>query len=118
MITPPLMLGRNEPTPCKGCPYFTSVGCGCDNEGHLWPQRPDYEAAVLTFLGSPSLAALLADDEHRRQLLDIRDLIDDDDLARAWLIGMNPQLDDQSPLGFIATGCGAEALAAAREFVR
>lgn len=116
MITPPLMLGRNEPTPCKGCPYFTSVGCGCDNEGYDWPQNPDYEGAVLAFLG-PALAALLADDVHRRQLLDIRVLIADDDLARAWLIGMNPMLDDQSPLSFITTGCGAEALAAAREFV-
>lgn len=118
MSNPPLMLGRSEPTACKGCPYFTGPGCGCDNEGHAWPRNPDYEGAVLGFLGSPALAALLTDDVHRRQLLDIRDLIDDDDLARAWLIGMNPALDDQSPLGFIAAGCGAEALAAAREFVR
>jgi hypothetical protein len=116
MITPPLMLGRNEPTPCKGCPYFTSVGCVCDNEGHLWPQRPDYEGAVLAFLGFPALAALLTDDDHRRQLLDIRDLIDDDDLARAWLIGMNPALYDRSPLGAIADGHGEAALIAARDF--
>lgn len=83
---------------------------------HHAPPVPDYEGAVLAFLG-PTLAALLADDVHRRQLLDIRDLIDDDDLARAWLIGMNPALDDQPPLGAITDGRGAEALAAAREFV-
>lgn len=79
---------------------------------------PDSESAVLAFLHTPALAALLTDDDQRRQLLDIRDLIGDDDLARAWLIGMNPDLGDESPLGAIADGRGADAMAAAREFIQ
>jgi hypothetical protein len=73
-------------------------------------------AAALAFL-SPNLAALLTDDVQRRQLLAIRHLIADDDLSRAWLIGMNPDLNDASPLGAIADGRGDQAMAAAREFV-
>jgi len=76
----------------------------------------DMAAPTEVFLG-PALASLLTDDVQRQQLFDIRELIDDDKLAWAWLIGMNPILDDQSPLGFIAAGCGAEAMSAAREFV-
>jgi hypothetical protein len=72
-------------------------------------------AAVLAFL-PPALVPLLSTDVQRRQLLDIRYLIGDDDLARAWLIGMNPGLYDNSPLGAIADGHGEAALAAAREF--
>lgn len=69
------------------------------------------------FLG-PALASILTSDVHRRQVADIRELIGDDDLAWAWLIGMNPYLGDAWPLGAIADGRGANALAAAREFMR
>lgn len=79
---------------------------------------PDSESAVLAFLHTPALAALLTTGDQRRLLLDIRDLIADDDLARAWLIGMNPALGDESPLGAIADGRGDQAMAAAREFIQ
>lgn len=36
---------------------------------------------------------------------------------RAWFMGMNPQLDDQSPAEAIAAGDARGALAAARVFV-
>lgn len=70
--------------------------------------------AVLAFL-HPGLDRVLKNDAQRRQVLEIRDLIGCDDLARAWLIGMNPALYDQSPLTAIADGHGAAALVAARE---
>ncbi|MFD8771436.1 hypothetical protein [Streptomyces sp. NPDC059916] len=37
--------------------------------------------------------------------------------ARAWMIGMNPHLDDQAPILAIATGRGREAEAAARAYL-
>ncbi|MEV7421332.1 MULTISPECIES: XRE family transcriptional regulator [unclassified Streptomyces] len=38
--------------------------------------------------------------------------------ARAWMIGMNPQLDDDSPLEVIAEGRVKDAMAAARSYVK
>jgi hypothetical protein len=94
---------------------------------HPEPQRPPYaipaaapiplSAAVLALLG-PALAALLTTDDQRRAVLDIRDLIGgDDNITRAWLIGQNPHLDDESPLGAIADGRSEAAMIAARAFV-
>ncbi|MCF6525180.1 XRE family transcriptional regulator [Streptomyces sp. JJ36] len=37
--------------------------------------------------------------------------------ARAWLIGMNPQLDDEAPLKVIAEGRGREVMVAARAYL-
>ncbi|MEU3226212.1 XRE family transcriptional regulator [Streptomyces sp. NPDC006976] len=39
-------------------------------------------------------------------------------IARAWMLGMNPQLDDDSPIEAIAEGRFKEAMAAARSFQR
>jgi hypothetical protein len=38
-------------------------------------------------------------------------------VVRAWFMGMNPQLDDQSPAEALAEGRAREAMAAARAFV-
>jgi hypothetical protein len=43
--------------------------------------------------------------------------VDADHTARAWFIGMNPQLDDEAPLDVLAEGHVKEALSAARSFV-
>ncbi|MET7520719.1 XRE family transcriptional regulator [Streptomyces sp. NPDC005480] len=39
-------------------------------------------------------------------------------IARAWMLGMNPQLDDNSPIEAIAEGNFKEVMAAARSFQR
>ncbi|MFE6891955.1 XRE family transcriptional regulator [Streptomyces sp. NPDC057694] len=39
-------------------------------------------------------------------------------IARAWMLGMNPQLDDTSPIEAIAKGRFKEVMAAARSFQR
>ncbi|MFF7415466.1 XRE family transcriptional regulator [Streptomyces lydicus] len=38
--------------------------------------------------------------------------------ARAWMIGMNPQLDDDSPLQAIADDRFKDAMAAARSYIK
>jgi hypothetical protein len=39
-------------------------------------------------------------------------------IARAWMMGMNPQLDDASPIEAISEGRQKEVMAAARSFQR
>ncbi|WP_409239443.1 XRE family transcriptional regulator [Streptomyces sp. PA5.6] len=39
-------------------------------------------------------------------------------IARAWMMGMNPQLEDDSPIEAIADGRTKEVMAAARSFQR
>ena len=43
--------------------------------------------------------------------------VESDHTVRAWFIGMNPQLDDQSPIELIVEGNTKAVLAAARSFV-
>ena len=42
--------------------------------------------------------------------------VEGDHTIRAWFMGMNPQLDDESPAEVIAAGRAREAMAAARAF--
>jgi hypothetical protein len=42
---------------------------------------------------------------------------DADHTVRAWFIGMNPQLDDESPADVIAEGNSKAVMAAARSFI-
>ena len=39
------------------------------------------------------------------------------DVARAWFMGMNPQLDDESPAEALSTGRARDVVAAARAFI-
>ena len=39
------------------------------------------------------------------------------DVARAWFMGMNPQLDDESPAEALSTGRARDVMAAARAFI-
>jgi hypothetical protein len=43
--------------------------------------------------------------------------VDSPHVARAWFIGMNPQLDDEAPADVIREGRLREALVAAQAFV-
>ena len=61
------------------------------------------------------------DDERRlRDAFNVFSLIEEADdayVARAWFIGMNPQLDDDSPIEQLAAGNARAVLAAARAYV-
>ena len=39
------------------------------------------------------------------------------DVARAWFMGMNPQLEDESPAKALSTGRARDVMAAARAFI-
>jgi len=51
------------------------------------------------------------------QVLQLLLTVDSPHVARAWLIGMNPQLDDEAPADVIREGRLREALVAAQAFV-
>ncbi|MFI7096745.1 hypothetical protein [Streptomyces lydicus] len=68
----------------------------------------------------PNLADWLDTDEHRDQAHTLLQLIATKDgpyIAAAWLIGMNPHLNDDSPLQAIRNGHSADARAAARAYL-
>ncbi|MEV8311817.1 XRE family transcriptional regulator [Streptomyces flavidovirens] len=59
-------------------------------------------------------------EDRLRAALQVFQLIQDAEslyTARAWLIGMNPQLDDQPPLTVIAEGRFRDVMVAARAYV-
>ncbi|MFD9400254.1 XRE family transcriptional regulator [Streptomyces sp. NPDC060011] len=59
-------------------------------------------------------------EERLRAALQILQLIQDAEslyTARAWLIGMNPQLNDEAPLTMIAEGYFRDVMVAARAYV-
>lgn len=51
------------------------------------------------------------------QVVDLLTSADSGDVARAWFMGMNPQLDDESPAEALSTGRARDVMAAARAFV-
>lgn len=51
------------------------------------------------------------------QIFRLLESSESDYTIRAWFIGMNPQLDDDSPLEAIAAGRHKDALVAARAFL-
>ncbi|MFI0156187.1 hypothetical protein [Streptomyces lydicus] len=69
----------------------------------------DPDARFLTAHFGPKVAALLTSPRLRAAVLAF-DLIassyqrDGDCIARAWMVGMNPHLDEQSPIDAIADG--------------
>ncbi|MEV8523199.1 hypothetical protein AB0451_03425 [Streptomyces sp. NPDC052000] len=79
----------------------------------------DQPAALRQHLG-PNLADLLSTDAQRADALAVFGLIaaaDGPDIARAWMVGMNPELDDQAPLLVIRDGDTAAVLAAAHFYL-
>lgn len=72
-----------------------------------------------TLLG-PELATLLTTPKQQQTAAQIiQQLADREDqhTARAWMIGMNPHLDDQAPILAIAEGRADEVRAAARAYL-
>lgn len=82
--------------------------------------QPTDPAAFLAAQFSPRVAALLTTVEQQETATRIiRELADRECLAtaRAWMIGMNPHLDDQAPILAIVDGRGGDAEAAARAYL-
>jgi hypothetical protein len=67
----------------------------------------------------PGLAALLPAETHDAALTVFRLIADAEgaDVARAWLIGVNPLLDDRAPFDVIRDGDAAAVIAAARSYL-
>ncbi|MEO8907780.1 MAG: hypothetical protein ABI310_06835 [Microbacteriaceae bacterium] len=51
------------------------------------------------------------------QVLEVLLTVQDPSVVRAWFMGMNPQLDDQSPAEVLAEGGVRDVMAAARAFI-
>jgi hypothetical protein len=51
------------------------------------------------------------------QIVELLTTVDSESVARAWFMGMNPQLDDDSPAEAIAEGRARDVLAAARAYI-
>jgi hypothetical protein len=76
-------------------------------------------AGVRAALG-PNLAALLPEPAQQADVLAVFGRIadvDGPDVARAWLVGMNPLLDDRAPLTVIRDGGTPAVLAAANAYL-
>lgn len=112
-------------TNCRDCDSRTDhdgLCAVCRQEAHedWWPHREQdvTEEALQQILG-PSLAAQLTTGMHRAEARMAYDLIAaalSEDTARAWLIGQNPDLDDQSPIAAIVQGRRFEVLTTARTY--
>lgn len=50
------------------------------------------------------------------QIVQVLTDVDPDEVVRAWFLGMNPQLEDESPVEALAAGRARDVLAAARAF--
>ncbi|MGW7001365.1 hypothetical protein ACWGCW_00710 [Streptomyces sp. NPDC054933] len=75
-------------------------------------------SSVKTALG-PELAAYLTTSDQRAVAAEVFALIAEDSdpgAARAWLIGVNPHLDDENPIRAIAANRADEVLAAAHAY--
>ena len=51
------------------------------------------------------------------QIVELLTSAESADVARAWFMGMNPQLDDESPAEALSTGRARDVIAAARAFI-
>ena len=51
------------------------------------------------------------------QVVELMASVEHDDVVRAWFMGMNPQLDDESPSEALAAGRARDVMAAARAFI-
>jgi hypothetical protein len=51
------------------------------------------------------------------QIVQVLAEVEPDEVIRAWFMGMNPQLGDESPLESLREGRARDAMAAARAFV-
>lgn len=80
----------------------------------------DHSPQTLAQLLGPSLAARLTTTTQRAEARAAFDIIatrEGDATARAWLIGQNPDLEDQAPLTAILAGRRSDVLEAARAYV-
>ena len=87
-----------------------------------------YTVAAIFGKGAPTIERWLksgvstkVEDERRLrdafQAFSLVEEADDADVARAWFLGMNPELGDDSPVEQLAAGNARAVLAAARSYV-
>lgn len=115
-------------TPTRTSSHKKSIGDGCD----------DILRTLVAALGKNAVATIFRKDvrtierwlasplplgiDRERLLRDTYQIftlieeVDDAHVARAWFLGMNPNLDDHSPLEVLAAGRAREVVAAARSF--
>jgi hypothetical protein len=80
----------------------------------------DKDARTIERWLKPGVQLKVEDERRLRDAFQVFSLIeqaDDVHVARAWFIGMNPQLDDDSPVEQLAAGNARAVLAAARAYV-
>jgi hypothetical protein len=51
------------------------------------------------------------------QVFELLTSVDSPDVARAWFMGMNPQLDDASPVEALSDGRSRDVMVAARAYI-
>lgn len=76
-------------------------------------------ASTINKWANGSSQASASSERTLRALLQVRSILGENDgphVLRAWLIGYNPQLDDETPADAIRDGRVRETLAAARAF--
>lgn len=80
----------------------------------------DKDARTIERWLKPGIRMKIDDERRLRDTFQVFSLIEEADdayVARAWFIGMNPQLDDDSPVEQLAVGNARAVLAAARAYV-
>ena len=80
----------------------------------------DKDARTIERWLKPGIRMKIDDERRLRDAFHVFSLIEEADdayVARAWFIGMNPQLDDDSPVERLAVGNARAVLAAARAYV-
>jgi hypothetical protein len=87
--------------------------------GPMNPNPREIAAQLVDRLGSNLAARLTTSEQQATAHRILQQLADREDpaTARAWMIGMNPHLDDQAPILAIAEGRGQDAEAAARAYL-
>lgn len=63
-----------------------------------------------------TLGAMVTEPEHIDFVEQVFKRMESDDVARAWLMGMNPHLDDKSPLLEILAGNGRSVMGAVKAY--
>lgn len=66
----------------------------------------------------PSLAALIKTEEQARAVSTVFVIINNDHITRAWLVGMNDNFGDKSPLTMITEGNHDSVIAEAKRWAQ
>jgi len=99
------------PRSCTDCGHFFTMDEVVERERRMEQTDDDIRARMW-----PALVGLLDTPEKEECVRQVFEVIGDDDVARAWIIGMNPFLGDLSPMTQISGGFFEDVLAALRTY--